>query len=66
MACPHCSNCPLFPLLEGANLGIWKTLYCDNEERFRECERYKLTLAGQDAPITLLPNGVNVSGLKRP
>ena len=56
VGCSHREGCPLFPLLN-ASLRGWRDYYCDSEDRWRDCARYKLSLTGQLVPITLLPNG---------
>jgi hypothetical protein len=56
VGCSHRAGCPLFPLLN-ASLRGWRDHYCDSENRWHDCARYKLSLTGQLVPITLLPNG---------
>lgn len=56
VGCSHREGCPLFPLLN-ASLRRWRDYYCDSEDRWRDCARYKLSLTGRLVPITLLPNG---------
>lgn len=56
VSCSHREGCPLFPLLK-ASLRGWRDHYCDSEDRWHDCARYKLSLTGQLVPITLLPNG---------
>ena len=56
VSCSHREGCPLFPLLN-ASLRGWRDHYCDSEDRWHDCARYKLSLTGQLVPITLLPNG---------
>jgi hypothetical protein len=56
VGCSHREGCPLFPLLN-ASLRGWRDHYCDSEDRWRDCARYKWSLTGQLVPITLLPNG---------
>ncbi|MDN5749417.1 MAG: hypothetical protein L0H64_13015 [Pseudonocardia sp.] len=56
MGCSHAESCPQFPLLK-ASLRGWRDYYCDDEIRWRECARYRMSLAGRPVPITLLPNG---------
>jgi hypothetical protein len=56
VGCTHREGCPLFPLLK-ASLRGWRDYYCDSEDRWHDCARYKLSLTGQLVPITLLPNG---------
>jgi hypothetical protein len=62
--CSHAQNCPLFPLLK-ASLRGWREYYCDTEDRWRDCARYKLSLTGQLVPISLLPNGREAHHLRR-
>jgi hypothetical protein len=35
----------------------WRNYYCDHENRWHGCARYKMSVTGQLVPITLLPNG---------
>jgi hypothetical protein len=56
VGCSHKEGCPLFPLLN-VSLRRWRDYYCDSEDRWRDCARYKLSLTGRLVPITLLPNG---------
>jgi hypothetical protein len=56
VSCTHTDECPLFPLLN-VSLHSWRDYYCDSEERWRDCARYKLALTGKPVPISLLPNG---------
>lgn len=56
MPCSHANDCPLFPLLRSSLRG-WRDYYCDTEDRWLDCARYKLSLTGQLVPISLLPNG---------
>lgn len=56
MGCSHREGCPLFPLLNKSLRG-WRDYYCDHEDGWRGCARYKLSLTGRPMPITLLPNG---------
>ena len=63
MGCSHTESCPLFPLLK-ASLSGWRDSYCDSEERWRECARYRLASRGQLVPISLLPNGADVGHIR--
>lgn len=63
MGCSHTGECPLFPLLN-ASLRDWRDYYCDSEDGWRGCARYKLSTRGQLVPITLLPNGANAQHLR--
>jgi hypothetical protein len=65
MGCSHTEGCPLFPLLR-ASLRGWRDYYCDSEDRWRDCARYKVSLTGRPVPISLLPNGSDAQHLKRP
>lgn len=64
MGCSHAKTCPLFPLLK-ASLRGWRDSYCDSEQRWRECARYRLASRGQLVPISLLPNGADVGHIRR-
>ncbi|SCE98261.1 hypothetical protein GA0074695_2658 [Micromonospora viridifaciens] len=64
MGCSHAQECPLFPLLN-ASLRDWRNYYCDSAEGWRTCARYQLSRTGRLVPITLLPNGVDASHLRR-
>jgi len=35
----------------------WRDYYCDSDDRWLSCARYKVSLKGRPIPITLLPNG---------
>jgi hypothetical protein len=63
VSCTHRAGCPLFPLLK-ASLRGWRDHYCDSEDRWHDCARYKLSLTGQLVPITLLPNGHDAQFLR--
>lgn len=63
MGCLHAEQCPLFPLLR-ASLRGWRDYYCDTEDHWRGCARYKLSLTGALVPITLLPNGASAQHLR--
>jgi hypothetical protein len=64
VGCLHAKGCPLFPLLN-ASLRGWRDYYCDSEDRWLDCARYKLSRTGQPVPISLLPNGKNAQHLNR-
>lgn len=64
VGCTHAEGCPLFPLLN-ASLQGWRDYYCDSEDRWRGCARYKLAVRGQLIPISLLPNGKDAAHLQR-
>ena len=58
MACPKVVKCPLFPELEmKSGLKIWKTLFCENDGNFDNCERFRMSEAGQMPHPRMLPNG---------
>lgn len=63
VGCLHAVDCPLFPLLN-ASLQGWRDYYCDDQDRWRECARYKLSRTGERVPISLLPNGHRVLHLE--
>ena len=56
MSCVKMEMCPLYPkfTLE-ANLRFWQKNYCEAD--FDQCERYKMSMAGNRPPDTMLPNG---------
>lgn len=56
MSCWHTAVCPLFPHLRSSLRG-WRDHYCDSEQGWRDCARYKMSLTGEPVPIALLPNG---------
>ncbi|TDD33196.1 hypothetical protein E1288_45750, partial [Saccharopolyspora elongata] len=64
MGCSHAQSCPLFPLLK-ASLSGWRESYCDSNDRWRDCARYKLASRGQLVPISLLPNGADVGHIRK-
>jgi hypothetical protein len=64
VGCSHREGCPLFPLLN-ASLRRWRDHYCDHEDRWHGCARYKLSLTDRLVPITLLPNGYDAQYLRR-
>lgn len=63
MGCSHAVTCPLFPFLRSSLQG-WRDYYCDSEDRWRECARYKVSHTGGRVPISLLPNGHHARYLK--
>jgi hypothetical protein len=63
VGCSHAAGCPLFPLLN-LSLQSWRDYYCDSEDRWRDCARYKSSLTGERVPISLLPNGHRVHHLR--
>lgn len=56
MGCSHAAGCPLFPLLRESLRG-WRDYYCDSNDQWLGCARYKMSLTGERVPISLLPNG---------
>jgi len=64
VGCTHAQACPLFPLLNESLRG-WRDYYCDSDDRWCECARYKLAVTGQLVPISLLPNGKDAQHLRR-
>lgn len=59
VSCSHSTTCPLFPHLHSSLAG-WKRAYCDSESGWQSCARYELSLKGESAPLSLLPNGKTV------
>lgn len=54
--CSHKDTCALFPKITAqASLSIWHRLYCDGD--YTRCERYKVSLKGEEPSIRMLPNG---------
>jgi hypothetical protein len=64
VGCSHAGGCPLFPLLR-ASLQSWRDYYCDSDDRWHDCARYKLSLTGELVPISLLPNGRDAGHLRQ-
>jgi len=64
VGCSHTTGCPLFPLLNTSLRG-WRNYYCDSEDHWLDCARYKLALSGKPVPISLLPNGRQAHHLDR-
>jgi hypothetical protein len=59
--CTHVGSCELFPLISRPGfLRVWQVHYCEAD--YAKCERFKRALAGKSIPITLLPNGAELSG----
>lgn len=55
-SCPHAVNCPLFPTFKlNSLLNVWKLSYCDGA--YATCARYRLSMEGKHVPLTMLPNG---------
>jgi len=63
MVVVRCEECPLFPLLN-ASLRSWRNCYCDHDDRWHDCARYKRALSGRQVPISLLPNGKDALHLR--
>lgn len=60
MPCPNMEGCALYPqFLSEALARPWISNFCQG--RFERCERYKLTLEQKPVPLTLLPNGMNLT-----
>jgi len=60
MACPHVSSCQLYEQFLMKDLARpWVLRYC--EGRFETCERFKLSARGKPVPLTLLPNGTQLT-----
>ena len=58
MPCPKIERCPLYPEFKlELSLRVWQTDYCNTEDRFQECARYKLATSGVMPEPRLLPNG---------
>ena len=47
---------PPLPYLRSSLQG-WRDYYCDSEQEWKGCARYRMSLTGERVPITLLPNG---------
>lgn len=63
VSCSHAAGCPLFPHLR-ASLQGWRDHYCDSEDRWLGCARYRVSLTGERVPISLLPNGARARYLE--
>ena len=62
MSCPNAESCPLFQrFTQNSLLQFWKDRYCNIDDRWPECERYKMNKKGKPVPITLMPNGTDLS-----
>jgi hypothetical protein len=58
--CSHISHCELFPLISKPGfLRVWQVNYCEAD--FTKCERFQRSLTGRAVPLTLLPNGQELS-----
>jgi hypothetical protein len=42
----------------------WRDYYCDSEDQWRGCARYRMSLTGERVPISLLPNGAQARYLE--
>lgn len=63
MSCSHTTSCELFDqFVMNPALDLWKTHYCEGE--FKRCARFQTSSSGSPVPVTLLPNGKNIT-LKR-
>ncbi len=63
-SCTHKQSCELFPMLSKTGLlKVWQINYCD--AAFETCRRFELSKEGKHVPVTLLPNGQNLSALAR-
>jgi hypothetical protein len=56
MPCSHMDDCQVYKLMP-AGLQLWKTLYCQNEEKYPQCARFQMASKGETIPLNLLPNG---------
>lgn len=63
MGCSHATGCPLFPLLRESLRG-WRDYYCDSNDQWLGCARYKMSMTGERVPISLLPNGAQARHLE--
>lgn len=62
MPCSHIKTCPLFSIFNlKASLNFWKNNFCETEDQYQTCARYEKTTRGEQIPITLLPNGEDLS-----
>jgi hypothetical protein len=58
--CPHFAACELFPLISRPGfLKVWQINYCEGNHA--ACARFQKALSGRHVPITLLPNGEQLS-----
>ncbi|NNF54347.1 MAG: hypothetical protein HKN03_07880 [Acidimicrobiales bacterium] len=62
MSCSHVDSCPLFPMLNNSLAG-WRESYCDTDNRFLDCARFKASRSGKPVPLALLPNGKIIGGI---
>jgi hypothetical protein len=59
--CTNKAECALFTKFSTLSaVKIWKLLYCERDEVFATCQRYRLKLRGEPVPVTLLPNGTHL------
>jgi hypothetical protein len=63
MSCSHVPDCPLFPLLNESLRG-WRSYYCNSDQRWHDCARYRMAARGELVPISLLPNGVDAGHIR--
>ncbi|HHC72541.1 MAG TPA: ankyrin repeat domain-containing protein [Thiotrichales bacterium] len=60
MSCSHVTGCELFvQFAMNPALEVWKEHYCEGEHG--RCARYQLSNSGQPVPLTLLPNGKQIT-----
>lgn len=60
MSCSHTTSCELFvQFVMNPALDLWKTRYCEGD--FKRCSRFQTSNKGSPVPVTLLPNGKNIS-----
>lgn len=59
------ATCALYATFQSNELTkLWKTLYCNDPNRYPSCARYQLSQEGQKVPLGLLPNGQTLGGAK--
>lgn len=62
--CPNLADCPIFHKFQVPGLtNVWAVLYCQGDKQ-HDCARKKLSDAGKEAPISLLPNGKHLESLR--
>ncbi|MBN2421922.1 uracil-DNA glycosylase [Candidatus Woesearchaeota archaeon] len=61
MTCEWFESCPLRRLeREGKIKEKWKNNYCDTEDNFKNCIRYKMVERGEAHPDNLMPDGTKI------
>lgn len=56
----------MFKLFEmKALLSVWRRRYCESDQRYPDCERYRLMIKGRPVADTLLPNGMDLNQAAR-